>query len=139
MGNANVISAKQVAQNFKELESIRSRDYFTIDRVISPTITIGVTKGKDPANNLSRQGIRFAQHGPIHRLQEWREFENCLEYKFEENVDLTLCKVKDDVLLTLKTPQDGTFVTPVHSSIRRNYKKIDMCSEELDKIGSFMK
>lgn len=127
------------AQAIKQLEHYKPRDYFTIDRVISPTITIGVTKAKDSENNLSRQGIRFAEHGPIHRLQSFKEFDNCLEYKFEENVALTLCKVKEDVLLTLKTPVDGAFVTPVNESIRKRYKRIDMGAEELDQIAKIMK
>lgn len=115
------------------------RDYFIIDRIIAPSVTVGVGKALNPENRLSSQGIRYVEKGPIYRLEEFKEFQNCLEYKFEKDVSLSLCKVNEEVMMTLKTPEQGVSIQKIDPIFRRVYKPISMVSEELDKIGTIMK
>lgn len=115
------------------------KDYFVIDRILAPSITIGTTQANDPNNENSRLGIRYEEKGPIYRLESLREYNNCLEYSFEKEVQLTLCKVNEEIVMTLKTPERGAVVMPMDVRIRNFYKPIDMASEPLDKIKTLLK
>jgi hypothetical protein len=122
----------------QQMEKAASCDYFIIDRVIAPTITIGVTKQKDEAKPLSRQGIRYANHGPIYRLQDLKEENNCLHYSFEEGVTFKLCKEGQETTFELTTPEDGVTKQVMNPKLKSFFKPISMASQELDKIAEML-
>ena len=116
------------------------RDYFIIDRLIAPSITVGITKSNNPENPLSNQGIRYKEKGDIYRLLSYREYSNCLEYNFEKDVSITLCKMNNNnVVFTLKTPEEGATIEVMNPRIQKFYKPISMNSNELDQLEKIMK
>lgn len=139
MKNQSRLIIDKMGNTASQIPQSMPKDYFIIDRIIAPSVTIGVSKALNTENRLSSQGIRYIEKGPIHRLEEFKEFQNCLEYKFEKDVSLSLCKVNEEVMMTLKTPEQGVSIQKIDPIFRRVYKPISMVSEELDKIGSMMK
>jgi hypothetical protein len=137
MGNT---TSATTASKLQELAMTVPRDHFIIDRLIAPTITVGITKSNNPENPLSNQGIRFKEKGDIHRLQSFREYSNCLEYTFEKDVSMTLCKMNNNnVVFTLKTPESGATIEVMNPRIQKFYKPISMHSNELDQLEKIMK
>lgn len=137
MGNTTSATA---ASRIQELAMTVPRDYFIIDRLIAPSITVGITKSNNPENPLSNQGIRYKEKGDIYRLLSYREYSNCLEYNFEKDVSITLCKMNNNnVVFTLKTPEEGATIEVMNPRIQKFYKPISMNSNELDQLEKIMK
>ena len=91
-----------------------------------------------PDNNVSYQSIRINDQLNIHRLKYLHESENKLKYTFEDNIELTLDKKDDDIIMSLKY-DNNQIIKPIDDIFKKTYKDIGVCSNEIDKITSFIK
>ena len=115
------------------------KKYFLIDRIIvanlnnisGNNIYIGVMRDSDGTNPLSNQGIRIGS-SEISRLKKFIKADKILIYEFDLDIKLSVFQRNEtDVCYNIETPSMNikNIIDPI---IRKNYKSINMSSNELD-------
>jgi hypothetical protein len=129
-----------------------NKSYFIIDRLLSancdflkdhrdPSIRFGIVSSKGGLHRpLKKQGIRIGDDN-ICRLVDCTSSNSKIEYKFENNISLTIFKQpNNEVWYTLKTPKLD-ITRSIDPIVRKFYKPISMsdASLELDKVEEILK
>lgn len=101
-------------------------------------ICLGVVgqKGRE-TNPYKDQVIRVGEDGPLRSMVAFQETEQFVQCTFEGGIILKFMKRGDDIVFFLSTPEFN--VTDTVRPIIRQQETIQLRSEELDRVFTFMR
>lgn len=101
---------------------------FLVERMITPEIIIGIISGPNQAQALKWKGEYFI-------LEACQEYDDKIVFQFEGQHFLEISRGFGGILhYTLTSPTEKK-IGQISDTVRKFYKKIDMNSDELDKIA----
>jgi hypothetical protein len=128
----------------KERQNILKSEYtyFIIDRIIdancnNKSLIVGVYHNSKQGMRLRDENVN--EKANIKQLISSSKIDNRLEYVFEDNYKLTFTKdaSKNKLIYCLETPNESV-TKEMADVILKYYKKIDLCSAELDLIADLI-
>ncbi len=111
-----------------------------IDRLIANDehkIYVGVSGQVGKKENPYKEQVIRVNDGDLKSLVSFSESNQCLDYEFEDNINLKIMKKDEDIVYQLKTDKIN-YTTNMNDMIREYGKTISLNSKELDKIFVFI-
>ena len=139
-GNISGNTSEDESRNNLQLEEIKRKEYFIIERPVIDGINIGILSNV-PYQNINNQGIRVSEFGnDVRRLVKYSGDGEKLFYKFEKNTKLTIYR-EDNVIMIHLEANGNTIKTYLGKFAIRLYQPIGIkgVSDDLDKIYWFIR